>query len=236
MKLVKQLILKFKFLIWAKLKANFYPSFNMSHSQFGEDMVIRSLIDIDQKGFYVDIGAHHPILLSNMYHFYCKGWRGINIDASPGSMEEFRVLRPNDINLELCISSIKDSEVTFYMFDNSPFNTFNPEMAEQAIFSGVKLLDKKVLQTTTITDCLDSYLPKGTEIDFMNIDIEGIDELILMSNDWKRYQPKVIVFEKHGTNIQEIERVPIMQHLAKFGYKLVAKCGPSFIVKRENII
>jgi hypothetical protein len=47
MNIVDQLVLKLKLRYWAKLKANIYPSFNMSHSQFGEDMVIRSLSDID---------------------------------------------------------------------------------------------------------------------------------------------------------------------------------------------
>lgn len=232
MKVAERLALKFRFNVWAKLKTNIYPSYNLSHSQFGEDMVLRALIDdVDKKGFYVDIGAHHPVFLSNTYHFYCKGWRGINIDATPGSMEAFRILRPEDINLEVCLST-DNSQVTFYMFENAPLNTFDAQMAEQAIEKGAKLIDKKVLKTTTLTECLDSHLQKGTEIDLMSIDIEGGDELILMSNDWRRYQPRIIVFEKHVSTIQEVEQLPIMQHLAEYEYKLVAKCGPSFILKR----
>lgn len=232
MKVAERLALKFRFNVWAKLKTNIYPSYNLSHSQFGEDMVLRALIDdVDKKGFYVDIGAHHPVFLSNTYHFYSKGWRGINIDATPGSMEAFRILRPEDINLEACLST-DNSQVTFYMFENAPLNTFDPEMAKQAIDKGASLIDKKVMKTTTLTECLDSHLPKGTEIDLMSIDIEGGDELILMSNDWRRYQPKIIVFEKHVSTIQEVEQLPIMQHLAEYEYKLVAKCGPSFILKR----
>jgi hypothetical protein len=149
-------------------------------------------------------------------------------------MDLFRVLRPDDINLELCISPVKDSQVTFYMFDNSPFNTLDPEMAELALSKGVKLIDKKVVKTTTITECLDVYLPKETEINFMSIDVEGIDESILMSNDWNCYRPKIIVFEKHETNMKDIYQLPLMQYLNKLDYELVAKCGPSFIVKRSS--
>jgi hypothetical protein len=233
MNVADRIALKFRFNVWAKLKTNIYPSYNLSHSQFGEDMVLRSLIDdVEINGFYVDIGAHHPVLLSNTYHFYCKGWRGINIDATPGSMKAFRILRPEDINLELCLSTNKDSQVTFYMFQNAPLNTFDAEMAEQAIAKGAKLIDTKVMKTTTLTECLDLHLPKGTEIDLMSIDIEGGDELIMMSNDWNRYQPKIIVFEKHAATIQEVEQSCIMQHLSEYDYKIVAKCGPSFILKR----
>ncbi len=74
-------------------------------------------------------------------------------------------------------------------------------------------------------------MPSGTEIDFMSIDIEGMDEAILMSNDWNRFKPKVLVFEKHLTPIQQLDKLPIIIHLANFGYKLVARCGPSVILE-----
>ena len=48
-------------------------------SQNGEDLIIESLIPEQKKGFYVDIGANHPIKLNNTFLFYSKGWKGINI-------------------------------------------------------------------------------------------------------------------------------------------------------------
>ena len=77
-----------------------------SFAQEGEDRVLFSLLfklhggkHIDN-GFYVDVGAHHPYYLSNTYIFYRQGWRGLNIDAMPGSMALFEKNRPRDINLE----------------------------------------------------------------------------------------------------------------------------------------
>ena len=61
----------------------------MSYSQQGEDMILKSLFQDHQSGFYVDVGAHHPSRFSNTYFFYLRGWRGINIDAMPGSMAAF---------------------------------------------------------------------------------------------------------------------------------------------------
>jgi hypothetical protein len=73
MNILSSLILKLRFSVWAKLKANYYPSFNISHSQFGEDMLVRALTQHIKNGFYIEIGAHHPVYISNTYHFYCKG-------------------------------------------------------------------------------------------------------------------------------------------------------------------
>lgn len=230
-----KIILKIRFYIWARLKTNIYPSFNLSHSQFGEDMVLRYLTNDSKNGFYVDIGAHHPVYYSNTYHFYCKGWRGINIDACPGSMELFNILRSRDINLEVCLSPVQNSEVEFFIFDCTALNTCDVETANQVLSSGTaNLITKKNIRTMTLVECLDLYLPPRKQINFMSIDVEGMDEKILMSNDWERYKPEILVFEKHRKSIQELGELPIVKHLANFGYELMGKCGPSIILKNQD--
>lgn len=235
MNAIKALMLRFRFSVWARLKANFYPSFNISHSQFGEDMIVRSLTSDIKNGFYVEIGAHHPVYISNTHHFHSKGWRGINIDAVPGSMNIFEVLRPKDINIEICIVPPDyPKEITFFMFEASAFNTCDSESASQTLAKGVKLIEEVKVPTTTLTKILDDYLPEDTQIDFMSIDIEGLDEQILMSNDWNRYQPSVLLFEKHLVDIQDFNDLKIMKYLSKFGYQLVAKTGYSWILQKQR--
>src|SRR5690242_3324544 len=64
-----------------------------SYSQEGEDRILHSIFETVADGFYVDIGAHHPKRFSNTYLFYQRGWRGINVDAMPGSMVRFKRVR-----------------------------------------------------------------------------------------------------------------------------------------------
>ena len=63
-----------------------WPFGSLCYSQEGEDMILGKIFSGQKHGFYVDVGAHHPLRFSNTYLFYLKGWRGINIDAMPGSM------------------------------------------------------------------------------------------------------------------------------------------------------
>jgi len=65
-----------------------------SYSQEGEDMILRRIFEDNETGFYVDVGAHHPARFSNTNYFYKRGWRGLNIDAMPGSMSKFKKYRP----------------------------------------------------------------------------------------------------------------------------------------------
>ena len=98
-----------------------------SYSQEGEDMILRRLFENQTKGFYVDVGAHHPIRFSNTYFFYKKGWRGINIDAMPGSMKLFNKIRPRDINIEKAISDKKEV-LTYYVFNDPALNGFSKKL------------------------------------------------------------------------------------------------------------
>jgi len=72
----------------------------VSFAQEGEDRVLYRMFQgrFGRPGFYVDVGAHHPTRFSNTYLFYRMGWRGINLDAMPGSMAAFARARPRDIN------------------------------------------------------------------------------------------------------------------------------------------
>ncbi|MCP2732462.1 FkbM family methyltransferase, partial [Symplocastrum sp. BBK-W-15] len=100
-----------------------YLYHNLSYSQEGEDMIISRFFEGKKQGFYVDVGAHHPQRFSNTYRFYLQGWRGINIDAMPGSMEIFNKIRANDINLEISISDCNQI-LTYYEFNEPALNGF----------------------------------------------------------------------------------------------------------------
>ena len=65
-----------------------------SYSQEGEDLLVDRFLDCKPLGFYVDVGARRPKRFSNTYRLYRRGWRGLNIDANPGSMAPFRRIRP----------------------------------------------------------------------------------------------------------------------------------------------
>jgi FkbM family methyltransferase len=229
MTFLRRLLVGIKFRFWGPLRANRFHGYRLSHSLFGEDMVVRSLLGNRKDGFYVDVGAHHPVFDSNTYHLYNVGWKGINIDAAPGSMVLFRVLRPRDANLEVCISTGKKKEV-FYLFDSAEYNTVDPEMAERAQLSGRILKGTCEVEAATLDSILDEYLPSGTHIDYLNIDIEGLDEVVLQSMDWQRYRPSVISFEHHVEEIKDLREIPVIRFLNDKGYRFEGKCGSTFIV------
>src|SRR5882762_9035683 len=87
-----------------------------SYSQEGEDMILQRIFAGKERGFYVDVGAHHPRRFSNTYFFYRKGWSGINIEPSPEAVRAFQSDRKRDTNLQCGISD-RAGNLTYYSFD-----------------------------------------------------------------------------------------------------------------------
>ncbi|MDY6481329.1 FkbM family methyltransferase [Acinetobacter faecalis] len=206
---------------------------DISYAQEGEDRILSRVIDLSKKGFYVDVGAHSPSRCSNTYYFYKKQWRGINIDAMPGSMTLFKWLRKRDINLEVAIGEYK-SELTYYMFKERLFNTFDESLAKDRIKKFKEFRSVKI-PVIRLEEVLDLYLPKDQEIDFLSVDVEGLDLQVLKSNNWNKYKPKYIIVEILNTNFNDVLESEIYNFLLGKNYEFFAKSTFSVIFKRKDI-
>jgi FkbM family methyltransferase len=200
------------------------PWFERSWSQEGEDQILRRIFEGQAIGFYVDVGAHHPKRFSNTYLFYKRGWRGINIDAMPGSMKIFDSTRPRDINLEMGIGS-NEGELNYYIFNEPALNGFSKELSEQRNESdSIYLREIVKVQVQPLLKVLESHLNSNQQIDFMSVDVEGLDFDVLKSNDWSKYRPKIVLAEILGRSLHEIEQSEIVQFMHDQNYELNAKC------------
>lgn len=207
-----------------------------SYSQEGEDMVLRRIFEHKKKGVYVDVGAHHPKRFSNTYFFYKRGWKGINIDAMPGSMTAFKKMRPRDINIEQPISD-EIKTLTYYAFNEPALNGFSKSLSDDRNSrDDYSVIFTTELQTKTLDSILKTYLPSDiSEIDFLTIDVEGLDFQVLKSIDLIKYQPKVILLEILGNDLSNLHNHKITQYLEVYNYKVYAKTiNTVFFYKHEN--
>jgi FkbM family methyltransferase len=203
-----------------------------SYSQEGEDMILRRLLEKNKNGFYVDVGAHHPQRFSNTYYFYKKGWRGINLDAMPGSMKHFEKIRKKDINLEIPVSKSGNTQ-TYFMFNEPALNGFSMRLSESRDGNrNYRIIDKKEIKTYTLEDILDTYLPDSQEIDFLSVDVEGLDLDVLESNNWEKYRPRFVVVEILHDSLEEVISSEIYRFLSEAGYMAYSKTVNTVIFKR----
>ena len=163
-------------------------------SQFGEDKKIIKLFKEKRNGTYLDLGCFHPIRQNNTYLLHKLGWKGINIDLNPVSIELFNIARPKDINICMAISRKKGSKNLFFDHELSSLNTIskNHTLFLKEAF-GKKNLKKKIIKTNTLNNILKEN--KIKKIDFMNIDIEGNELEVLKTLNFKDLDIKVICIE-----------------------------------------
>ena len=199
------------------------PFYFKSYSQEGEDIILERIFNQKKEGFYVDVGAHHPKRFSNTYHFYKRGWRGINIEARPGSKKIFDRHRSRDINLEIAVSS-EGKTLTYYMFNDPALNGFSEDIIKSSEgLRDYKLINKMELSTQTLRQILEKYLDENELIDFLNIDVEGLDYDVLISNDWNKFRPSIILVEESNFDIDNVNQSKIYKFLLIKGYNLIAK-------------
>jgi FkbM family methyltransferase len=206
-------------------------------SQDGEDRVLQAFYEGQKKyrGFYIDVGAHHPFRFSNTALFYGMGWSGINIEPTPNLIGAFHRRRKRDINLNVAISGVKSS-LTFYMFDEAALNSFNEELSEfRHRTTPFKIIGKKKIDTYRLSEVLDTHMKPGQKIDFMTIDVEGLDFEVLKSNDWEKYIPQFILVEQ-PFDITSIHSDDIYVFLIGLKYKLVSRTMRTSIYQHIDFI
>ncbi len=201
-----------------------YVRHRKSYAQDGEDVVLASFFEGQKNyhGFFVDIGAHHPVRFSNTWMLYRQGWRGINIDPTPGSMRRFRWLRPRDLNLEIGVGATA-SALTFYCFDEPALNTFDPALARKRNTGRpYRIVQEVQIPIQPLSTILNQHLSPNQHIDFFTIDVEGLDLEVLRSNDWTRYAPSFVLVEDTDFQPERASDSEMYRFLKEQGYNIVA--------------
>lgn len=240
MELNKQFISGIIKLIPKKLKKEILKEYNLlpygtiSYSQEGEDLILARYFEGKRAGFYIDIGAHHPIRFSNTYKLYLNKWSGINIDAAPGSMNLFNRIRPRDINIEAVISNTKTT-VNYYIFNEPALNTISDEIAEQkSRIPGFRIEKIVRMETVEINSLMEKNIPPDKRIDLLTIDIEGMDTIVLKDWNFDRYKPELIIIEIKDFYLSD--DYDLIKFLESKNYVFYAKTVNSVIFKNCNSI
>ncbi len=163
----------------------------ISYSGNFEDVLLNRLFRDKRPGFYVDIGAHHPIFASNTHHFYLLGWRGINVEPT-SYFTHFPKIRPEDVNLKVAVSNscgtINFRECTGQAAVSQVDGVANEHIAlaniKREIFE---------IETRTLASILQEN--SSPEIDFLSIDVEGHEKQVIEGNDWDRFRPRLLLIE-----------------------------------------
>ena len=190
------------------------------------------LIKNQKDGTYLDLGCFHPVRQNNTYLLHKLGWKGINIDLNPLSIDLFNLARPKDINICAAISGKKGFKNLFFDHEFSSLNTINKNhtLFLKEAFGKQKFKEKKI-KTYTLSSILKKN--KIEKIDFMNIDIEGNELEVLKTINFKKIDIKLICIEIVNYDFYskeiKINKKKILNILKKNNYILKYKTFINYI-------
>ena len=174
----------------------------ISYSYGGVDSLVANIFKDNNDGFYVDIGCGHPIKNNNTYLLNKRGWKGINIDLDEENIDLFNIYRKKDENINIAVSN-DNKEVDLYFYHSkSAINTISKEAAN---YQKAKVSSVKKIKSKTLNEVLINSKFKDIQIDFLSIDVEGSELLVLKNFDFKKYSPKVIVVEYLDLSLPKLE-------------------------------
>ena len=163
------------------------PKFK-SFGQTFEDFVLFYVFYDLEKGFYIDVGANDPNEYSTTKAFYLRGWNGINIEPLPNKFRLLKKFRPRDINLNIGVGHNQRNATL--MIDG--YNGCKSSLIYNKEMVNPKRINIKI---DTMANICKKFVPSGTKIDFLKIDVEGSEKEVLLGIDFINYRPKVICIE-----------------------------------------
>ena len=208
---------------------NEFPLWNLSYSMQGEDLILRNMMKTKLRsgalGFYVDLGSYDCRYGSNSYLFYQYGWRGICVEVNPTLAPHYAVLRPRDVFIN---SAVGEAGVGYWAEENS--SAACGRVARSAADFGPDFKTPIEIKFLPLKAILDQHVPQDTVIDFMSIDVEGSEMSVLLSSDWSRYRPRIIVIEVNDLNIMNFREAETLSFLLDHDYKIEGVSFPNVVL------
>lgn len=165
----------------------------LSYAQRFEDFHLWRCFGGQTNGFYIDVGAGHPVFDNVSFAFYLGGWCGITVEPNPALAELGRAVRPRD-QLHEGLCGAAPGEATLYL--QREFHGLSTMVAEHAR-SAEKEVNRQseavTLPMTTLAALCAAHAPARFE--FLKVDVEGAEAAVLRGADFSRFRPKIIVVE-----------------------------------------
>lgn len=165
----------------------------VSYAQNHEDVILFRALKHIKNGFYIDVGAAWPDTDSITQAFYESGWQGINIEPNPIHFSSLTHQRKRDINLRLAIGE-HIGEGRIYLAGATGLSTLVETIAHQYMTDGWDL-ETDSMNIWPLSSICQVHVPRGRDIHFLKIDVEGFEGSVIRSHDWNRYRPWIVLVE-----------------------------------------
>jgi FkbM family methyltransferase len=196
--------------------SRFYGQFNPP-----VDQIISGYFPADYIGCAVDVGATDGVYINNTLHFEQRGWDVLCIEANPDYAQQLARNRRKALNY--AVSDEDRDGVVFHVVRVAQLNNcssisslqVDQDLLKQHRDMGYTCEEFDLtVNARTLNSCLaESPLDR---IDFVSIDVEGVELQVLRGFDLARWKPRLMVIESNTP----AQSTGIADYVREFGYRL----------------
>ena len=179
--------------------------YKKSFALYGEDAIIQGISDRYSISIerYIDIGANHPYRGNATILFYLNGAKGCLVEPNKSYHDKLAMCRCRDTIMCVGVAS-KDAdgkEQEYYSIEGCDTrNTFSKEVADCYCEKGFVVKTEKI-KLVSLDTIIDTY---GEKINYISIDVEGLEYEILRTFDFKKYDVEIFNIEKGDIRVKEL--------------------------------
>src|ERR1035437_1182529 len=183
-----------------------------SFSQFGEDQLIWEYFGEKADGFFIEVGANHPIELSQTWLLEQHGWHGLLVEPLPHCCERLRAVRHQSIVCETAVGAPEEvGEATLYVAAADAWSKLGGASRDTPPANAIR-----VSVQTLESICREH---KVQALDFLSIDVEGMEVSVLKGFDLATRRPALVLLEDH------LETIDLCLYMWSTGYRLAKRSG-----------
>lgn len=202
----------------------------VSYAQNFEDVMLWRALGHVPNGFYIDVGAQHPVIDSVSKAFYEHGWRGIHVEAIPSNAALLMQDRPDETVLQVALSN-EPGILEFYEVVGTGLSTGDKAVAESHQAQGFTVCTLTV-PSITLADVFNQA--GGKDIHWLKIDVECMEMRVISGWGEAKALPWVVVVESTLPNSQIENHEEWEPLLLKRGYTMVYFDGLNRFYVAEN--
>jgi FkbM family methyltransferase len=156
-------------------------------------------------GFFVEVGAFHPVALSQTWQLERRGWDGLLIEPIPEHAENLRRERRAQV-FEVACGKPEQDGMTLPIYVAGGLSSLRFRRGPP----------KSVPLAT-----LDSLLVRAgaSQVDFLSVDVEGSELDVLRGFSFERFRPRLILLEDFAEGLAK------HRFMQARGYRLVRRTG-----------
>jgi FkbM family methyltransferase len=207
----------------------------ISYAPNNEDILLDRIFG-DHVGTFLDVGASRPCRDNLTYFFYCRGWRGVNLEPVPRRHRAFQATRPGDMNLPLAAwdsnGAIPFFEIAAAGSDGDGLATFSTRLAEQHRAGGATLIEGWAAVRTIRSLVEELHIDPP---DFITINAEGSEEPVIRGIPLEHWRPGVFVVAANWPHTAMPSHQGWEPVLLEHGYLLAACNGVNRFYLRDDL-